>query len=72
MTAAAPTVTCAVAEQTPAYGMRPVGGFGIRGWRVYCGHCDFLSRLYTNHRSCEDAVHRHRRRGSQPSEGGNQ
>lgn len=56
---------CARAEQTPVYGMRPVGGFGVRGWRVWCPGCGFLSHLYTSHRGCQDALYRHRRHGDE-------
>lgn len=31
-------------EIVPAYGMRPVGGFGIRGHRVHC-ECGYLSAV---------------------------
>jgi hypothetical protein len=48
------------AKITPAYGMRPVGGFGIRGWRVHCPVCGHLSRLHTGYRGCEHAARHHR------------
>lgn len=49
------------AELTPAYGMREVGGWGIRGWRVFCPGCGFLSDLYTNHFNGRAAAETHRR-----------
>jgi hypothetical protein len=48
------------AKITPAYGMRAVGGFGIRGWRAHCSACGFLSHLITSYRGCEYAARRHR------------
>jgi hypothetical protein len=48
------------AEITPIYGMRPIGGFGLRGWRVFCPTCGYLSKDYTNYRGVEDATRRHR------------
>lgn len=30
---------------TPAYGMREVGGWGIRGWRCHCPACGHLGKL---------------------------
>lgn len=47
------------AEVTPVYGVRKVGGFGVRGWRVYCGRCDYLSRTYPNNRTCIEAQRNH-------------
>ena len=37
-----------LAEVTPAYGMREQGGYGIRGWRVHCGTCSYLSGVFTS------------------------
>lgn len=48
------------AEVCANYGMRQVGGWGIRGWRVWCGRCDFLSQLYTHIRSAQSVAHKHR------------
>lgn len=48
------------AEVTPAYGMREVGGWGIRGWRAWCGTCGFLSRLYLNVRGAQKCAKTHR------------
>lgn len=48
------------ARTVPSYGLRAVGGFGVRGWRAHCGHCGFLSRLYTNIRGAQHATQRHR------------
>lgn len=47
------------AKITPAYGMRDVGGFGIRGWRAHCPACGYLGRL-TSYRNCEYAARKHR------------
>lgn len=48
------------ANITPAYGMRPVGGFGIRGWRAHCAHCGHLGRVRTNYGTCARDVNQHR------------
>lgn len=48
------------AEVCANYGMREVGGFGIRGWRVFCPACGFLGRLYIHIRSAQNIAHRHR------------
>lgn len=39
------------AEVTPVYGMREVGGFGIRGWRVFCPECGHLHPARVVHRN---------------------
>lgn len=62
MTARAPERT---ADVTPAYGMRPVGGWGLRGWRAHCPACGFLSRLYTHIRNAEYGARTHRCEASQ-------
>lgn len=55
------SATARTAEVTPAYGMRAVGGWGVRGWRVFCPRCGFLSRLYDRSiRSAQDNAYRHR------------
>lgn len=47
------------AKTLPNYGMRPVGGFGIRGWRAHCDQCGYLSRLYTNIRGAQSRAASH-------------
>lgn len=47
------------AKTVANYGMRPVGGFGIRGWRAHCPDCGFLSRLYTNIRGAQSRAANH-------------
>lgn len=42
------------------YGMRPVGGFGVRGFRAHCERCGFLSRLYENVRGAQGCAKTHR------------
>lgn len=37
------------AQTVPNYGMRPVGGFGIRGFRAHCRDCGYLSKFYLNY-----------------------
>lgn len=48
------------AKAVAVYGMRPVGGFGVRGFRAHCGECGYLSRLYDNVMGCERRSQRHR------------
>lgn len=48
------------AEVVPAYGFRSVGGYGIRGWRVFCPTCGHLSDLYENRLGVNGALHAHR------------
>lgn len=48
------------AETCANYGMRNVGGFGIRGWRTFCPACGFLSRLYENIKGAQWKTENHR------------
>lgn len=48
------------AKVTPAYGMRPVGGFGIRGFRVYCEVCGHLGETLENVRRAQRHARVHR------------
>ena len=48
-----------LAKVTPAYGMRDVGGFGIRGWRVHCANCCYLSHVYVDNRYALTARNAH-------------
>jgi hypothetical protein len=57
VTARLPTTT---ADVVPAYGMREAGGFGLRGWRVHCPHCGYLSRVYEHRRTISEVQRAHR------------
>lgn len=53
------------AQVTPAYGMRAVSGWGVRGYRAHCPRCGLLSRVYGNYNGALGAVRRHRQKGCQ-------
>ena len=57
MTVSAPERTATLVR---SYGMRPVGGFGVRGFRAHCEACGYLSRLYDNIRGASRRAHDHR------------
>lgn len=42
------------------YGMRKVGGFGIRGWRAHCPDCGFLSKLHDSFWKARHSASTHR------------
>lgn len=39
------TKTKTAVHVTPAYGVRPVGGYGIRGYRAHCETCGYLGTV---------------------------
>lgn len=47
------------AKPTPVYGMRP-SGYGVRGWRVHCPDCGYLSQMYENYMSPKRRASEHR------------
>ena len=47
------------AKVVPAYGMRDVGGWGIRGFRVHCPECSHLSDVHLNVNGAKSAALHH-------------
>lgn len=43
----------------PAYGLRPIGGFGVRGHRAHCD-CGYLSGL-GSYRNATERAYQHRK-----------
>lgn len=54
------TATKRTAHHHSVYGMREVGGFGVRGFVAHCPECGFLSRVYDNCRGAEACAGAHR------------